>query len=307
MKTVIVTGSNGFIGSALAKKFLQDGARVIGIVRNFEGLEELLQFKEFIPIQAELEEYHKLDQDIREIHSGDIDAFFHFAWDGVFGESFKDYSRQIKNIQYSCDTLMTAIKSGCKKFILAGTYNQYEIATRIIGNYSEPRYTCIYSAAKVASDMMCKTLAYNHHIEYNSGLICMAYGEGNKSKMLANTVIEQLCNGIRPKLVEADGLYDMIYIDDIVQAFISIEEKGKNQKSYYIGHRKLDTFGNYITQMRDVLNPQMELVFGEYKETTRLDYNLIDLDALYNDTGFECQADFKTTIKKTADWLMKMR
>ncbi len=300
MRKAIITGATGFIGSALTKRLLSDGITVYGVGLNKDKLEQMKQYGDFIPVVANFDFYVQLPQ---LINDSDIDVCYHFAWDGVFGNSFKDYDLQLKNAKYACDSLMAAVKLKCNKFVLAGTSNQYTIATRLKENFDESRYTCIYGAAKVAADMMCKTLAHYHDINYNSGLVCMAYGEGNRSKMLPNIVINQFNKGIRPKLVEAENEYDLIYIKDIVDAFIAIAEKGIDQKSYYVGHRDKRTFGEIIGSIRDVLAPDMELIFGEYKETSDMDYSLIDRDALFRDTGFECKADFRESILKTAEWV----
>ena len=74
-------------------------------------------------------------------------------------------------------------------------------------------------------------------------------------------------------------------------------------RSYYIGHRKLRTFREIVTEIRDVINPDAELRFGEYEDSLNMDYSYTDLDALYNDTGFECKADFAKTIAEQAQWL----
>lgn len=300
MKKVIVTGATGFIGSALVRRLLLDGITVYGIDINQDKLESMRRYGDFIPVVAGFERYNCLGELIG--NSG-FDAFYHFAWQGVFGDAFRDYGLQLQNAKYACDALMAAVGCDCKKFVLAGTYNQYEIATRLIKHCDAPRYTCIYASAKTAADMMCKTLAHHNNIKYNAGLICMAYGEGNQSKMLANIVINQLSKGIRPKLVEAENQYDMIYISDIVDAFTAIGEKGIDQKSYYVGHRESKTFGELMKAIKDVLAPNIELIFGEYKEISEMDYSLIDREALFKDTGFECKADFRESILKTADWV----
>ena len=34
-----------------------------------------------------------------------------------------------------------------------------------------------------------------------------------------------------------------------------------------------------------------------------MDYSCVDLDLLYEDTGFECKANFEQTIKETFTWI----
>ncbi len=300
MKKVIVTGATGFIGGAFTRKLLKQGVKVYGIDVSADKLKEMKKYGDFIPVVADFSVYNKLNE---LVDDKCFDAFFHFAWQGVFGNAFKDYELQLNNAKYSCDAIVEAKKLNCKKFIMAGTQNEIEIKTFINSNSFSPRYTCIYSSSKLAAELICKTLAYNLDIEYNAGLISMAYGEGNESQTLPNIVINQLLNNISPKLIEGNNYYDMIYIDDIVDAFIAISEKGGNFKSYYVGHRRLKIFRDLITEIRDIVNPSVDLLFGEFNDGANIDYSQRDLDALYNDTGFECKSDFHESIQKTAEWL----
>ncbi len=303
MKKVIVTGAGGFIGGSLVKRLLELGIEVYGVDISESVLERFSGSELFHPVIADFSVYDRLDSIIG---CDGCDVFFHFAWNGVFGESFKDHTLQLSNAKYACDALAAAKKMCCKKFVMAGTYNEFEIQNFLRSESFEPRYTCIYSTCKTAAELICKTLAYNLGIEYSAGLICMAYGVGNRSKMLANVVINQLNNGVSPRLITGDNYYDMIYSEDIANAFIAIAEKGKNLKSYYVGHRRLKTFRELMTEIRDILSPETELRFGEFKDTANMDYSLIDLDALYNDTGFECSADFRESILKTSEWVKSL-
>jgi nucleoside-diphosphate-sugar epimerase len=302
MKKVVITGATGFIGGALAKRLLNDGVKVYGVGRNEDKLNELKKYGDFVPVVADFEQYFELP---RMIADGNIDVFYHFAWQGVFGESFKDYSLQLSNAKYACDTICQAIKMDCEKFVYAQTYNFYEIKSFINNDVFEPRYTCVYSSSKTAAELIMKTLAFNNsnNIVYSSGAVCMAYGEGNYSQMLTNVVIKKILNNESPDLIEGNNLYDMIYVSDIAAAFEAIGKYGINQKTYYIGHRQLRTFKEWLVDLRDAINPAVKLNFGSYKDNQNIDYSLIDLDALYNDTGFEAKTDFAESIIKTADWL----
>lgn len=309
MRKVLITGAGGFIGGALAKYLLDKGVIVIGVDVSLDKMEFLSDYKNFSKVVATFEQYSRLHEIIAD---RDIDVFYHFAWQGVFGVAFQNYEMQLNNAKYSCIAVDEAIKMNVKKFVFAGTMNEYEMDNYIHCDYFEPRYTYIYSAVKQVSEAIGKTLAYNKKIEYCVGRIAMAFGEKNNSDMLPNVVMRNLLNGNPCKLIAGEGKYDMIYIDDIVAAFEAIGEHGKNMKSYYIGHRKLRTFREIITEISCILNPQCELLFGAYPDVpSGVDYDKIDLDALYRDTKFECKADFKESVLKTASWLgendMKVR
>ena len=301
MKKVIITGAGGFIGGSLAKYLLEKNVYVYGIDISENKMRFLSQYKNFCPVVAAFNQYKTLHNSIKD---KDIDVFYHFAWQGVFGVAFQDYEMQLDNAKYACIALDEAIKKKVKKFVFAGTMNEYEMDSYIGKDYFEPRYTYIYSAVKQVSEAIGKTIAYNKKIEYCTGRIAMAYGEYNGSDMLPNIVIRNLIAGTPCKLITGDGAYDMVYIDDIVRAFESIGVAGKHMKSYYIGHRHIRTFKEIIKDIAQILNPECALLFGSYPDVpSGVNYEKIDLDALYNDTGFECQSDFRESIIKTANWI----
>lgn len=300
MNKAIVTGATGFIGGSLVRELLKQNVMVYGVDIDNPKMDEFKISSKFIPVIADFTKYQDLQKMITDT---DIDVFYHFAWAGGFTTAVKDYKLQLANATFAGDALIAAKKIGCKKFVYAGTYNEFEIQTFLASQHFEPRYTCIYSTGKTAANLICRTLAYNLSIEYCTGLIPMPYGEGNYSKQLANIVINCLNKKVAPKLIEGNNLYDMVYIGDIVNAFIAIGEKGKNQCGYYVGHRKLQTFKEWMIQIRDVLAPEVDLQFGEYKDTQNIDFKLIDLEALYRDTGFECTTNFSDSIRRTAHWL----
>ena len=300
MNTAIVTGAGGFIGGALTELLLKKGITVYGVDISEKALARHSGKANFHPIIADFTKYSQL----HEMISADVDIFYHFAWQGVFGNAFKDYRLQLSNAAYAVDALNEAIKIGCKKFVFAGTYNELEVAEHFDLSGKHPRYTCIYSAAKSVSEIIAKTIAANTGIEYSAGLTVMAYGEYNRSMMLANVVLKQLVNGESPKLIAGNIPYDMIYIDDIARAFYAIGESGVNLRSYYVGHRHLRTFREYVEEIGQIVAPDVPLLFGAYPDdNSGRNYDKIDLDALYRDTGFECQADFKESVLKTAEWV----
>ena len=300
MKTAIVTGAGGFIGGAVTALLLDKGVTVYGVDVSEKALERHRGRENFFPVAADFTKYKQL----HELLPTGVDVFYHFAWQGVFGNAFQDHRLQLSNAAYAADAACAAVKLGCKKFVFAGTYNELEVADHFDMSGRSPRYTCIYSASKATAEIICKTIAANHGMAYSAGLIVMAYGENNRSRMLPNVVMEQLIRGESPKLIEGNIPYDMIYIDDIARAFYAIGERGVDLRSYYVGHRTLRTFREYLREIGNIVAPDVPLLFGAYPDdNSSRNYDLIDRDALYRDTGFVCTADFRESILKTAQWL----
>lgn len=300
MKKAIVSGATGFLGAALTKELLNQGVTVYGIGTNARKLDTLSQLGDLTPIQLKFPQYGNLPN---LIHERDIDLFYHFAWTGGFTSAIKDYRIQLQNASYAGDALMAASEMNVKRFVYANTYNQFEIAHFLDTDLFEPRPTCIYAAGKTAGHLICQTLAQGTGIEYCDGLVPMPFGVENYSKQLINVVLDNLNKGIPPKLVEGNNLYDIVHVDEIAKAFVAIGEHGVNRRGYYIGHRELKTFREWMENIRDVVAPSVALRFGEYKDNQQIDYSTIDLDALYRDTGFDCSEDFEQRIMEAAEWV----
>ena len=297
MKTAIVTGATGFIGRALTKELIQKNVTVYALARNPSLVE-----KDAIPIQFDFDGPTDLENAIQE----NVDVFYHCAFVGGFDSAaIKDYNLQLRNAKISCDAVSLAAKTHAQKFVLASTVNVEELLTFQGSTAFKPRYTCIYGAGKLAAELMGKTIAGNSGLDFCVANIAMPYGEGNYARTLPNIVMEQLIRGISPRLIEGNNLYDLVYIQDVARALFAIGESGKNFEDYYVGHTELTTFRELMTNMRNVLSPETDLLFGEYPDTPSVDYGRIDLTKLYRDTGFLCESDFALTVSSTAKWLSK--
>jgi nucleoside-diphosphate-sugar epimerase len=301
MRRAVITGATGFIGGALARRLLTGGARVYGVGRDAGKLEALKRYGDFVPVVADFEDYGRLHETIGE---RGFDVFYHFALKGGYGAAKKDYSLQLYNALGACKAAEAAVKIGCEKFVLAGSANEYNTINGVLNHELSLEYASVYSVCKLTAEMICDIIITKKNMGFNVGRIAVAYGEGDISfATVVHSVILQLLKNESPSLVCGNNFYDIIYISDIADAFVAIGNKGINTKRYYIGHRKLLTFKEIFTNIGQYVNPSVGLGFGAYLDSGELDYKTVDLDALYNDTGWEAKVDFKESILKTAEWI----
>lgn len=305
IKKVIITGANGFLGSALTNFLANIGVKVIAVVRNENSsIERINQNKNIEIIYCELSEIEKLEGLITD---RDIDVFYHLAWSGVSDSQRDDYHSQINNIKYTCDCVELCRILSCEAFVLASSLWEYECYKTM--QAEEPvKLSSLYSSAKIAANFMSRTLCNNYGIKYISGIITNIYGVGETSSRLINSTIRKILNKEETRFTSSTQTYDFIYIDDAVKAFYNIGLMGKNNKSYYIGSLNPRPLKDFLNILKNSIDKEIELGIGKIPQNgIHLSYTMFDINAVKNDTGFEPKISFEEGIKKTIDWIKSQK
>ena len=295
---IAISGVTGFIGSSLCYKLLDLGYEVIGIGRKENDRIKSIKNKNFSFVKlAEIET--KLPND--------VDIFYHLAWNAdIYNTKDKmvALNGEIDNIKMASQIIDSVIKAKAKKIVFAGSISEeiyYFDKNRNLTNIKGR----IYGIAKQTANEFCQKISVDANVEYVHVLLANTYGPFDYNNKAVAQFIKKMVKNEDLDLIEETDPADWVYIDDTVNALISAGLKGKNNKKYYIGHRKIITFKDYMVNLKNVLNSSSKLNFGVYQEKLGYNYDNLDLNALYKDTGFECQCDFKESILKTKEWLEK--
>jgi len=301
MKSAIVTGANGFVGSNLVEKLSKNGVQVYAFVRDKRESKRLIDCNNITIIECKMNEYKSIKD---YFYGNNIDVFYHYAWDGTAGERRGDYNIQLKNVEYTCDAVKMAKAIGVKKFIFAGSIIEYEYMKCI-----EQKKECLginnmYGIGKLTARHMAKILANNINIDFVETTISNIYGPSELSPRLLNITLRKMLNGEKTSFTTCEQLYDFIYINDAVQAFYDIGLKGKKNTNYYIGNKSPRQLKNFIIEMRNIINKDLDLGFGEILfNGISLNYKELDTSILYDELGFKTKISFKEGVERTACWL----
>ena len=175
-KRIVMTGATGFIGSHVAKRFLDEGAEVYCLVRPESQKTECLPVHEHLHrIPAQMDEAVECVPQI-----GHADAFLHFAWRGVNRQEIDSFEVQKTNIDGSLRCIEAAKLLGCRIFMDAGSRVEYGITSDgIMEESMECHPVNEYGKAKLAFYEQAKSKCQEMQMTYYHLRFFSVYGKGD--------------------------------------------------------------------------------------------------------------------------------
>lgn len=303
MKKVIVTGANGFVGSALVKELVKNDVEVLAMdMPGCNGNLPVCDKVKFLPLA--LDNISSL-KDL--IDDRDFDCFYHFAWAGSAGAARADTKLQLQNAQWTIECLRAAKEVGCKKFVAAGSIMEHETMAAAFASGNKPGLGYIYGSGKLVAHTMAMSVAADIGIDLVWAEITNAYGVGELSSRMVNTTIRKVIKGEEPQFTAGTQNYDFVYIDDVAKAFYLIGKKGKPFNEYLIGSSNAKPLKEFLLEMKAAIAPDLNFVFGDIPFTgINLPLEKYDCGKTEKDTGFKAQISFGEGCHRTMEWLKQV-
>ena len=292
MKKIIITGATGSIGSSTVKSALAKGYDVTCIVhKGSTRLSNIPQSESVHIVECDVADYYSLKLD------GEFDIFIHLAWEKTYGEKRDDVDIQLNNVKYTLDACRLAKRCGCKAFVGAGSQAEYGVQSTKLSSSMPVQPESGYGIAKYAAGKLALMLCNQLGLKGNWVRIVSVYGPYDGEKTLIKYVINEFKAGRKPSLTNCEQIWDYLYSDDAGDAFVAVGEKGVNGRIYVLGSGKGLLLSDYIKQIRDVINPNAEIGFGEIEyfphQPMHLVANIVDLSI---DTGWKPLISFSEGV-----------
>lgn len=309
---MLVTGGAGFIGSNLADRLIEDGAKVT-IIDNFatgfrENLEEIKGDFEFI--EGDLND----DAALLKAISG-VDIVFHQA-------ALPSVPRSVANplethqacVNATFNLLCKAKDNNVKRLIYAGSSSAYgdkETLPKVESMLPEPLSP--YAAAKLVGEYYCQVFSSVYDLE----TICLRYfnvfgPRQNPSSMYSGVIsrfIDALMTGKAPQIYgDGEQSRDFTYIVNVVDANINAARTNKG-----IGQVMNAANGDRIT-LNELLSILINItektgVSAEYLDERKGDVkhsqacNQLAKECL----NYEVLVDLEEGLRRTIDWWKNSR
>ena len=225
-KSILVTGSQGFIGSNLLNGLLPEYSII--------GLNKVLDKKR--------KNYHPIKYDISKLSEksniGKFSSIIHFA--AITDVKYCEKNPKkcfLTNVGGTLRMLEIARKKDCK-FIYISTSHVYGNPTRLPIHEEDPKNPeSIYAASKLAGEICCEGYAKSYGLDISILRLFSVYGPFSPPYLVTSRIISQLeKNSI--KLGNLKPKRDFIFVDDAINAIKIVLEKSKGFQIYNIGTGK---------------------------------------------------------------------
>jgi len=238
----LITGVAGFVGSHLAERLLDRGARVTGLdcftdyyARSIKeaNLSSCAGRPAFRFVETTIQ-----DADLPALLDGVTHIFHLAAQAGVrrsWGRDFHVYT--VNNVEATQTLLEATVGRQIEKLVYASSSSVYGDDTPIpMREDALPRPLSPYGVTKLAAEHLCHLYSTNHGVLATSVRYFTVYGPRQRPDMGFNRFLRAALQE-RPITVYGDGeqTRDFTYVDDAVAATILAAERGVAGRAYNIG------------------------------------------------------------------------
>jgi len=288
-KKILITGSQGFIGSHLLEKFLPNN-KIIGVN---------------IKTHTKTKNYKSLRKDIVKLNSKDIseplDGIIHLA--AISDVDFCNNNPQKclrTNVLGTLNVLDIARKND-SKFIFISTSHVYGKPQSLPIKEDHPKNpTSIYAVSKSIGENCCESFAKSYGLKLSILRLFSVYGSNSPPNLVISKIISQL----NKKSIQLGNIHpkrDFVFIDDVVEAIKLVLEKSKGFAVYNVGTGKSHSILNVCNILKKLANKKIP-IRSKKANSRKTDINEVVANiSKIKKLGWKSKTSLEQGLKKTLD------
>lgn len=332
MRTVMVTGGAGFIGSAVVRHLVRTGVRVINLDKlTYAGNPASLKAIENAP------NHRFVKGDIAEValvldllRSERVEGIMHLAAESHVDRSIDGPGEFIETNVVGTYRLLSAALEYWRTLPARAreAFRFHHVSTdEVFGDLpfdsgiftEETAYapSSPYSASKAASDHFVRAWHETYGLPVVLSNCSNNYGPCHfPEKLIPLTILNALEGKPLPVYGKGENVRDWLYVDDHARALALILTKGKVGQSYNVGGRNERTNLEVVETICDLLDARAALSSGKPRRsliefvTDRPGHDrryAIDATKLETELGWQAEETFDTGLARTIDWYLDNR
>ena len=333
MKTILVTGGAGFIGSNFVPYFIENNSDyhlvnldLLTYAGNLKNVSEVANHPRYTFVQGDICDRNFIEELFQKYQFHDV---IHFAAESHVDNSISGPEAFIKtNVLGTFNLLDTARK------LWMSTPNHYNtgfensrfhhVSTdEVYGTLGETGLfkettpyapNSPYSASKAGSDMIVRSYFHTYGLNVVTTNCSNNYGPKQHNEKLIPTIIRKAIAAENiPIYGDGKNVRDWLYVLDHCKGIELAFQKGKSGETYNIGGRNERNNLYIVDKVCTILDEMKPKMSGSYKEQItfvkdRPGHDLryaIDATKIETELGWKADENFETGIVKTVEWYLK--
>jgi nucleoside-diphosphate-sugar epimerase len=221
-KRILMTGAGGFVGAVLARRLLADGHEVHVLLKSATTRWRLADVaKDLRSHEVDLKDEEAVR---RAAAIARPEVIYHLAAHGAYPFQTDPDGIIATNILGTWNLIKALSKTDYEAFVSAGSSSEYgfkEFAMRE-SDLLEPN--SYYAVAKCAQTLLCQHTARTEQRPITTLRLFSAYGPYEEPSRLVPTLVRRCLRNEDLDLVPPETARDFVYVDDVVDAFLRIEQ-----------------------------------------------------------------------------------
>lgn len=312
LKSVLVTGADGFIGSHLVEMLVREGykVRALALYNSFNDWGWL----DTIPC---LDKVEVVTGDVRDPFfckeiTKNIDTVFHLAaliaipYSYVAPQSYVD-----TNVMGTVNMCKAAMENGVKRFINTSTSETYGTALYVPIDEKHPMQPqSPYSASKIAADAMAMSFYNSFNFPLTTARPFNTYGPRQSARAVIPTIITQIASGMKEiKLGDVTPTRDFNYVEDTCRGFLALANcDAAIGKTVNIGSNFEISIGDTLNVIKKIMKSDVKFIVDEQRirpEKSEVNRLWCDNTLINQLTGFKPLYDIEKGLTKTVEWFIE--
>ncbi len=309
LKSVLVTGADGFIGSHLVELLVKEGYQV-------RALAQYNSFNDWgwLDTIPHLDKVKVVTGDVRDPFfckelTKDIDTVFHLAaliaipYSYVAPQSYVD-----TNVMGTVNMCKAAMENGVKRFLNTSTSETYGTALYVPIDEKHPMQPqSPYSASKIAADAMAMSFYNSFEFPLTTVRPFNTYGPRQSARAVIPTIITQIANGMKEiQLGDIAPTRDFNYVEDTCQGFLALARcDAAIGKTVNVGSNFEISIGDTLNLIKKIMKSDVVFKVDEQRirpEKSEVNRLWCDNTLIHTLTGFKPKYTIETGLEKTIEW-----
>jgi len=297
MKSVLLTGATGFVGSCAIKPLLEKGF----IVHAVSSKPKIPEFDEnLIWYRANLLDYQETENLLKKIRPTHL---LHFAWYVEHGK----FWRATENIDWLKASIHLAQKfvgGGGKRIVAAGTLSEYETSEDEFLSEKNVKLVpqSLYAATKVALFHTLEKYSEAAGFSFAWGRVFFMFGKREAAQRLMPAVVYALLKNETAKTSHGNQIRDFMSTEETAHAYVALLDSDV-QGAVNIGSGEARTIRELVLEIAKIIGGKGNIEFGAVSAPKNEPKRVVaDVARLRDEVKWKPERSFSQQIEDTIDW-----